>query len=603
MDRLALKHHQYRYDISLVVKDGKEFQAHRDVLSQASPFFEKLLNSDMKESNEGIIRLEMIKESQMADILQFIYTGDVQISTQENAENLIEIADYLLLSNLKAFAGKRLEQHMTTLNCISIYHVAEKFQCEDLFASACKFICSNFSTVAASKDFLNVPSREVERYISSDEIVIDAEENVFEIILRWIEHAKSERSEKFGELFRHVRLTCVSRDFLVSDVVTNDLVKENEDCLESVTAALQWIDRPADCNVSRPHPPRKALERDVMVVTLCNFERPDVHTSLYLPATEEWYRLPPFGCYRDYVISYQGKVFVVTSDLDESLCYDPELNRWSPAPWTKLDSNLEDHRKFMKLRSPAFQVQCVSVVKNQICFISMEWKESAEGLVLWRYNTDLNSVTSLFNWTQKLGFCSVVVDKYIYVIGGRVAFGSGRDDVMATASAAKFDTEENTWQEIAPLQEARSCALGVSKNEEKIFIAGGFGNSDAADLLKTCEVYNISTDEWQFIASLTVPRMWGKMVLIDEAIYVLGGVLEKSSVDKCILFPDGQVIMESYDHERDKWNERAIIPSKEIILTMERFRPISDQLGGRLDICSLRLFKGIKFSNLEPIQF
>ena len=43
------------FDITLVVKDGKEFQAHRNVLSQASPFFEKLLNSDMKENNEGVM--------------------------------------------------------------------------------------------------------------------------------------------------------------------------------------------------------------------------------------------------------------------------------------------------------------------------------------------------------------------------------------------------------------------------------------------------------------------------------------------------------------------------------------------------------------------
>ena len=72
-----------------MVKDEKEFQVHRNVLSQASPFFEKLLNSYMKENNEGIIRLDWIIESQMADILQFIYTGNVQISTQENAEDLI----------------------------------------------------------------------------------------------------------------------------------------------------------------------------------------------------------------------------------------------------------------------------------------------------------------------------------------------------------------------------------------------------------------------------------------------------------------------------------------------------------------------------------
>ena len=231
MNRLdvKLKDPQHPCDVTLVVKDGKEFQAHRSVLSQASPFFEKLLDSNMKENIEGVIRLEMIDESQMADILEFIYTGIVQISIQENAESLIEIADYLLLSNLKALASKYLEQHTTTSNCISIYHLAEKYLCDDLIVSTWKFICSNFRAVAETNEFLRLQSLEVEKWISSYEIVIDAEENVFEIILRWIEHAKSERSVNFSELFRHVRLTCLSRDFLVSDVVTNDLLKENKE--------------------------------------------------------------------------------------------------------------------------------------------------------------------------------------------------------------------------------------------------------------------------------------------------------------------------------------------------------------------------------------
>ena len=103
------------YEITLVVKDGKQFQADRNVLSQASPFFEKLLSRDMKERNEGVIQLQTITDSQMADILQFINNGSVQITSTENAEKLIETADFPLLSNLKTIASKFLEQqHITT---------------------------------------------------------------------------------------------------------------------------------------------------------------------------------------------------------------------------------------------------------------------------------------------------------------------------------------------------------------------------------------------------------------------------------------------------------------------------------------------------------
>ena len=95
----------------------------------------------MKEDNEGVIRLEMISESQMADILEFIYSGSVQISTQENAENLFELADYLL-PNLKTFAGKCLEEHLSTTNCLSIYTLVPEAFLYSLLA--------NFATRTAS---------------------------------------------------------------------------------------------------------------------------------------------------------------------------------------------------------------------------------------------------------------------------------------------------------------------------------------------------------------------------------------------------------------------------------------------------------------------
>ncbi|XP_078376780.1 kelch-like protein 24 [Oculina patagonica] len=575
--------HLTQFDITLVVKDGKEFQAHRNFLSQGSPFFEKLLNTDMKENIEGVIRLEWITESQMADILQFIYTGNVQISTLEKAENLFETADYLLLPNLKVTASKFLEQHMTSLNCISIYYVAEQYSCEELIASTRKFINSNFTTVAASDEFLKLPSHEVEKWISSDEIVIDAEENIFEIILRWIDHHKSarERSIKFGELFRHVRLTCVSRDFLPNDIVTNDLVKGNEDCLDSVRSALKWFDRPIDCDVPRPHSPRKALELNVIVITACEYQKP-FHTILYVPSTDEWYRLPAHeDCLVTHVVSCQSKLFVVTRNIARSQCYDPDLNRWSLAPWT-MDAN----REFLSYTKQHF-LQDVLVVRNKICFIV---GDALDLPALWTYNPDETSMAPLFEWVEKKYFCAVAVDRYIYVVGGVRKFYDLNDPsavVYLLSECARFDSEENTWQKIAPLKEARRDAFGVSK-KEKIFIAGGVGASE--NFLNSCEVYNTLTDEWQFIASLTIPRILGNIVLLDETLYVMGGITKKPR-KRSGEFSDK---VECYDHARDEWNNKATVPVSKI--TIEKRELLRYYLKG----CSLRVLKGV-IKNLEPI--
>ena len=89
------------YEVVLVAKDGREFKVNRQVLSEACPYFEKLFSSNMKECNEGVIQLAILTNSQMTDILKFIYTGKVQIPSEEHAEAMIVAADYLFLSNLK----------------------------------------------------------------------------------------------------------------------------------------------------------------------------------------------------------------------------------------------------------------------------------------------------------------------------------------------------------------------------------------------------------------------------------------------------------------------------------------------------------------------
>ena len=95
-----LRKQDHLCDVTLVTKDDKEFKAHRNVLSAASPFFHKLFQSDMKENQEGIARFEEISGSVMEDVLQFIYTGSVEV-TQENSEDLIATANYLLIPGLK----------------------------------------------------------------------------------------------------------------------------------------------------------------------------------------------------------------------------------------------------------------------------------------------------------------------------------------------------------------------------------------------------------------------------------------------------------------------------------------------------------------------
>ncbi|XP_078368724.1 kelch-like protein 21 [Oculina patagonica] len=569
------------FDITLLAKDGKEFKAHRRVLSEASPFFEKLLESDMKENREGVVRLVVLTELLMKEILGFIYTGDVQILSEENAEELIMAGDYLFLPNLKAVAGRFLEDSMTTSNCVSTYYFAETYRCDELTARAKTFIQSNFVIVTKSVEFLNLSSKEVEDWISSDGIVINAEKDVFNIILRWIAKEQEMRNGKFQELFRHVRLIFASRDFLVKELVTNDFVQQNESCMSRVTQAMNWIDRSPYHDPPSPKSPRKIFGPDVLLAY--RNKKRGGSVACYLPDENKWYQLPKLREIENEkvrrIIPYDGKLYAVTDRLRMAECYEPVLNKWTSLEWLNSLEFIEPNKR-VSIRSPAFILaangQIYAVVQVMVDTFSPPNFNFSRFLAKYNMVSHSWQLLACSFLAEKWDVGAVAFNKYIYFVGGCRGDYSQQFHLN---DAARFDTVSNTWEEIAAMQEARSYAFGAAANE-KVYIAGGFG----ADYfrLKSCEVYNEMTNEWCFIASLTVPRVYGSMVCVDGTLYVLGG-------------HDTDRIVECYDYRKDEWKKKTTLPWPAPPTSSVHF----------LNACSARLFKPafkVKHARRRPVQ-
>ena len=179
-------------DVTLIAKGGKEFRAHRSLLSEASPFFDRLLKSDMKENREGVIRLEHFSESLMKYILDFIYTGHPRVSL-ENAEELVVAADFLLLPDL-------VSRNLTLSSCMSIFYFAQCNHSENLLDETLRFIHSNFANVAISNEFKNLSTEEVEKWIT-----VGGTADEFSNIVK---RSKKPKGEAFGEMFPLVIVTC-----------------------------------------------------------------------------------------------------------------------------------------------------------------------------------------------------------------------------------------------------------------------------------------------------------------------------------------------------------------------------------------------------------
>ena len=94
--------------------EGQDFSAHRLVLSAASDYFKALFSIDLHvdENQSNFVELNEMKSTTVAEVLQFIYTGEVSISPS-NAQDLVVASDYLMIPGLKSKAAQFLSESMT----------------------------------------------------------------------------------------------------------------------------------------------------------------------------------------------------------------------------------------------------------------------------------------------------------------------------------------------------------------------------------------------------------------------------------------------------------------------------------------------------------
>ena len=520
-------------DVIVEVK-GKEFKAHKAVLAAVSPFFLTLLESNMRESNQHLIKIELEEAtaSIIEDVLKYVYTGNVSV-TEESAHNLVATADYLLLPGLKTLACDFFKEILATENCVFNYYFAEKYRCVSLKEKCLELIMSNFSAVMETDDFLNLDAKQIMEWVSSDDIIIKTEEDVFKGIVKWVHHNKIEREKEFSVLLHQVRLNSLQQDYLVNEMVKEELITTNNECLNFVLGSLKWIFNP---RVESSIRPRTCLQTQMNGIFVCGGRK----ALSYFPNKNIWYQLPNmFMEHQNHAaIQYQDKVYTF-SKQDGADYYIPSTNTWGAI---KSDPPLFAEKFcssfILKERKTLYAVLQIFTYNCCICYFDPSKSE-------WRYFVRHEKL-------QCWGACGVTDGQHLYVIGGTK---SNIHKVVGSTKVLRIDPEDNECKEVASMNEARHNAFGTAMNG-KIYIAGGMQTDEEICRVlvnDTCEMYDPSTNEWQMMPSLNIPRHSSSMVCFQEALYVVGGLKNKSKHSR-------ELSVEVFDFKTNVWEKKSTIP-------------------------------------------
>lgn len=391
-------------DVQLQV--GKEtFKVHRLVLAASSPYFAALFTGAMKESSKDVVQILGIEAGIFQILLDFIYTGIVNIGVN-NVQELIVAADMLQLTEVVNLCCEFLKGQIDPLNCIGIFQFSEQIACHDLLEFTENYIHVHFLEVHSGEEFLALTKDQLIKILRSEELSIEDEYQVFLAAMQWILKDLGKRRKHVVEVLEPIRFPLLPPQRLLKYIEGG------------------WVGAEIGNTIERYDPDENKWE------VVGNM------------ALSRYY----FGC-----CEMQGLIYVIGGISNEGIelrsfeVYDPLSKRWSPLP------PMGTRRAYLGV---AALNDCIYSVGG--------WNETQDALhTVEKYSFEEEKWVEVASMkVPRAGMCVVAVNGLLYVSGGR----SSSHDFLAPGtldSVEVYNPHSDTWTEIGNMITSR-CEGGVA---------------------------------------------------------------------------------------------------------------------------------------------
>lgn len=513
-------------DIVLIVGNRKIY-AHRVLLAAYSPYFLAMFTGELVESRQTEVHIRDIDEQAMELLIDFAYTSKIVIE-ESNVQVLLPAACLLQMTEIQEVCCEFLKQHLNPSNCLGIRSFADLHSCQDLLVYSDQYTLEHFPEVIENEEFLLLPANQLIDIISSDELNIASEEQVYQAIMQWVKANVQERRQHLSHVLQHVRLSQLTAKFLVGTVSSDILIKNDEPCRDLVDEAKNYLLLPQERSlmVGPRFRPRKPVRRGEVLFAAGGWCSGDAIASVerYDPETNEWRMVAPMTKRRCGVgCSVLGDMLYAVgghdgqSYLNSIERYDPHMNQWctdvAPTSTSRTSVGVGVLDGFLYAVGGQDGVSCLNIVE--------------------RYDPQTNRWTKLANMNSKrLGVAVAVLGGYLYAVGGS-------DGTSPLSSVERYDPRTNRWNPVAPMWTRRKH-LGCAVFNNMIYAVGG---RDDSTELNTAERYNPTTNTWQPIVAMTSRRSGVGLAVVNGMLFAVGGF-------------DGQTYLktlEMYDSECNQW--------------------------------------------------
>uniref|UniRef100_A0A8C4PK49 Kelch like family member 1 n=1 Tax=Equus asinus TaxID=9793 RepID=A0A8C4PK49_EQUAS len=506
---------------------------HRLVLSSVSDYFAAMFTSDVCEAKQEEIKMEGIDPNALWDLVQFAYTGCLELK-EDTIENLLAAACLLQLPQVVEVCCHFLMKLLHPSNCLGIRAFADAQGCIELMKVAHSYTMENIMEVIRNQEFLLLPAEELHKLLASDDVNVPDEETIFHALMMWVKYDMQRRCNDLSMLLAFIRLPLLPPQIL-ADLENHALFKNDLECQKLILEAMKYHLLPERRTLmqSPRTKPRKSTVGTLYAVGgmdnnkgATTIEKYDLRTNLWIQAGMMNGRRLQFG-----VAVIDDKLFVIggrdgLKTLNTVECYNPKTKTWTVLP------PMSTHRHGLG----------VTVLEGPIYAVG--------GHDGWSY---LNTVERWDPQSQQWTFvASMSIARStvgVAALNGKLYSVGGRDGSSCLSSMEYYDPHTNKWNMCAPMCKRRG-GVGVATCDGFLYAIGGHdapASNHCSRLLDYVERYDPKTDTWTMVAPLSMPRDAVGVCLLGDRLYAVGGY-------------DGQTYlntMESYDPQTNEWTQMA----------------------------------------------
>ena len=224
----------------VVLRIGDEhIPSHRAVLAACSPYFYAMFTGDLVESRQKFVTMKDIDPVVVQALVEFAYTGKVEI-TVDNVQSLLATACLVQFHEVKDLCCQFLETQLDPSNCLGIRKFTEAHGCTNFLDVVDNFVLENFREVMKSEEYALLPCELLAKVVSSDDLNVAAEEEVYEAVMSWTKHDINNRINKLPGLMRFVRMPLISKRYLLNRIDSDNLIRSNMTCRDLLDEAKNY---------------------------------------------------------------------------------------------------------------------------------------------------------------------------------------------------------------------------------------------------------------------------------------------------------------------------------------------------------------------------